>query len=94
MEKIIANISYGALAGVFTSGVQYLKKRNQVDGKLETFDKWKMAKTVIVGALVGGGVAASGMQPDVITLFFANSGIILFVENGIKAVKRTIESFS
>lgn len=88
MEEILANISYGALAGFFTAGVQYLKHRSPVNGKLEVFDKWKMGKTVIVGALVGGGVSATGMQPDVVTLFFANAGIILFIENGLKAVRR------
>jgi hypothetical protein len=56
-EILLTDVLIGAVSGAVLGGSIYLKRRQEG----ETFDGIKFAGTVVIGAVVGVGLASSGM---------------------------------
>ena len=82
----LAQIGIGVLSGCVIAAAGYFKSRE--DGALPQFEPVKFIKTAALGAIVGGGTAATGASPDVITGFVGYIGGTVLIENIAKAVIR------
>jgi hypothetical protein len=84
MEAIVM----GMVSGAVVAGSGYLKNKPKYD--FEGIDPVKAGKTIVLGAIVGGMVGATGMSPDIATTFLASAGITVVVENLLKSVYRKL----
>ena len=86
MEAII----FAIVAAIVFAASGYLKS-----AKDEEFDVTKFATTVLVGALVGVVLYVKGAtitEEAVATQFAAYAGIVVIVENALKAVMRWFQN--
>lgn len=80
MEAILIGIISGGVVAL--SG--YLKNKPKYD--FEGFDIQKAGKTLIIGAIAGGIVGATGITTDAATLLLTSSGAVIIVENLLKSI--------
>lgn len=81
--SVVAAITYGVSA--------YLRKTTGPNA--EPLDPVLLASTAIIGGVVGLVLAIQGVEPtesNVIPLFGAYAGLTAIIENGIRAVYRTV----
>lgn len=80
MFEILVNIAQGAVAGAIASIGGYLKTKD------EPFDAFKMVKTTLLGAVVGGVAGYSGVN----TLTVEAMTAYPFVVYGVDALAKII----
>lgn len=81
--QIIITVAGGAAAGAVTATLGYFKNYESED-----FDAEKAAKTIILGAAVGGAAKYFNMSYADIETWFASIGATAAIEYAVKAVWR------
>jgi len=83
-------IELGIFAGLAVAMAGYIKAYSKVDdkGKREKFDLEKFLTTVLIGAIVGGGVSMIGQMDAAANIFLASMGATIIVDDLIKAFLR------
>ena len=81
------SVFWGIINAVFIATLGYLKMT-----KPEEFDPVKFLLTVIVGAISGYLAFALGWTQEAIAAWFATTGIIVWIEYGLKAFVRRLST--
>lgn len=81
--QIVITVAGGAAAGAITAALGYFKSYTSED-----FDAEKAAKTIIIGAAVGGAAKYFNMSYADIETWFASIGATAAIEFGVKAIWR------
>ena len=81
------SVFWGIVSAIFIATLGYLKVV-----KPEEFDPVKFLVTVIVGAISGYFAYALGWTQEVIAAWFATTGIIVWIEYGLKAFVRRLST--
>ena len=81
------SVFWGIINAIFIATLGYLKVV-----KPEEFDPVKFLVTVIVGAISGYFAYALGWTQEVIAAWFATTGIIVWIEYGLKTFVRRLST--
>ena len=81
------SVFWGITNAIFIATLGYLKMT-----KPEEFDPVKVLLTVIVGAISGYLAFALGWTQEVIAPWFATTGIIVWIEYGLKTFVRRLST--
>ncbi len=81
------SVFWGIINAIFVATLGYLKLTRP-----EEFDPLKFLLTVIVGAISGYLAYALGWAQEVIAAWFATTGIIVWIEYGLKTFVRRLST--
>ena len=84
------DVELGLFAGLAVAFSGYLKVLAiaDKDGKREGFDFQRFFTTILIGAVVGGGVSYVQMFDSAVTLFLATAGLTVIIDDLVKAFLR------